>query len=54
MNYRTLPNTDLCISELGLGTMNFGDQVTRTSAMKLLDEAFKDYAINFIVCCWNV
>jgi aryl-alcohol dehydrogenase-like predicted oxidoreductase len=49
MKYRRIPDSELVVSELGLGTMNFGDQLTKTSSIALLDLAVKEYAINFIV-----
>jgi hypothetical protein len=49
MRYRRIPDSELVVSELGLGTMNFGDQLTKTSSIALLDLAVKEYAINFVV-----
>lgn len=49
MKYRKIPHSDLSVSEIGLGTMNFGDQLTKRSSLELLDHATKEYAINFIV-----
>lgn len=49
MKYRTIPNTDLLVSELCLGTMTFGEQLTKNQAFEQLDMATKQYAINFIV-----
>ena len=46
---RRLPHSDLLVSELALGTMTFGDQVSQEQAMTLLDQATGDYGINFIV-----
>lgn len=49
MKMRKLPHSDLIVSELCLGTMNFGDQVRKADAIDILDKATKDYGINFIV-----
>ncbi len=46
---RKLPHSDLEISELGLGTLTFGEQVNKVDAGALLDKAIKEYGINFIV-----
>lgn len=46
---RKLPNSDLVVSEVGLGTMTFGEQVPKLQAMELMDAAVKDYGVNFIV-----
>lgn len=47
MNYKLIPNTDLKVSELCLGTMTWGQQNTREEAFKQLDFAL-DNGINFI------
>lgn len=49
MRYRMIPNTKLEVSELCMGTMNFGDQLSKKTAFSLLDDAVKEYAMNFIV-----
>lgn len=49
MKYRQLPHSDLVVSELGLGSMNFGDQDPKASSIAMLDSAVKEYAINFMV-----
>lgn len=46
---RPLKGTNLKVSELCLGTMNFGDQVTTESAIEILNTAVDQYGINFIV-----
>ena len=46
---RRLPHTDLVVSELCLGTMMFGEQVSQAQAFAQLDKATQDYGINFIV-----
>ncbi|KAJ1432447.1 NADP-dependent oxidoreductase domain-containing protein [Ochromonadaceae sp. CCMP2298] len=48
MRYRSIPNSELVVSELCLGTMNFGDQLTKKTSHALLDAATQEYAINFI------
>ena len=48
MKMRYLPNTDLLVSELCLGTMTFGEQVTKEHAFQQLDMATKNYGINFL------
>ena len=47
MRYRRLGATDIEVSELGLGTMMFGEQTTETDAHRLLDIAC-DAGVNFI------
>ena len=49
MKYTTLPNTDLKISKLCLGTMTWGQQNTEAEAHKQLDSAVEK-GINFIDC----
>lgn len=47
MNYKILPNTDLKISEICLGTMTFGNQNSEAEAHSQLDYAV-ERGINFI------
>jgi aryl-alcohol dehydrogenase-like predicted oxidoreductase len=47
MNYTTLPNTDIKVSKICLGTMTFGEQNTETEAHSQLDYAVSR-GINFI------
>ncbi|ART79472.1 NADP(H)-dependent aldo-keto reductase [Oceanisphaera avium] len=47
MQYRTLGNTDLKVSLIGLGTMTWGEQNTEAQAHAQLDLAL-DHGINFI------
>ena len=47
MNYRTLGNSDLSVSELCLGTMTYGEQNTPEDAARQLDYALAQ-GINFI------
>ncbi len=47
MNYRTLPHTELRISDIGLGTMTFGEQTDEACAHAQLDYAL-DHGINLI------
>ncbi len=47
MNYTVIPNTDLKISTICLGTMTFGEQNSETDAHKQLDYATNE-GINFI------
>ena len=49
MRMRKLPNSELVVSELCLGTMMYGDQVTKEDAFLQLDAAIKEYGINFVV-----
>ena len=49
MKMRRLPTSDLIVSELCLGTMNFGDQLNKEQSFELLDKATKEFGINFIV-----
>lgn len=47
MKYRRLGRTALKVSELCLGTMNFGPRTSERESFAILDEAF-DMGINFI------
>ncbi|MGL2962827.1 aldo/keto reductase [Flavobacterium sp. RSB2_4_14] len=47
MNYTTLPNTDLKVSTICLGTMTFGNQNSEAEAHDQLDYAF-EHGINFL------
>jgi aryl-alcohol dehydrogenase-like predicted oxidoreductase len=49
MKYNQIPNADITVSEIGLGTMNFGDQLSRSVSHNLLDLATKHYGVNLIV-----
>jgi aryl-alcohol dehydrogenase-like predicted oxidoreductase len=49
MKIRKIPGTDLTVSELCLGTLNFGDQLHKKEAFSILDSATKLYGINFVV-----
>ncbi len=44
-----IPSTDILVSELCLGTMNFGQQVSKDEAYQQLDMATQKYGINFVV-----
>lgn len=48
MRMRNLPNTNTKVSEICLGTMMWGDQVSESDAIAQLDMATKRYGINFI------
>jgi aryl-alcohol dehydrogenase-like predicted oxidoreductase len=48
MKLRTIPSTDIKVTELCLGTMMYGDQMDETAAIEQLDRATKRYGINFI------
>ena len=47
MNYTTLPNTDIKVSKICLGTMTFGEQNSESDAHSQLDYAIEN-GINFI------
>jgi aryl-alcohol dehydrogenase-like predicted oxidoreductase len=47
MNYKKLGNSELKISNIGLGTMTFGEQVDKQNSLNILDLAV-DNGINFI------
>ena len=47
MELRTIPHTDLALSELGLGTMTMGWQNDERESHAILNRAF-DAGINFI------
>ena len=46
MEYRILPNTDLRVSRLSLGTMPFGSQADQTTSTTMVDQCL-DAGINF-------
>lgn len=46
MNYRFLPNTDLKVSSICLGTMTFGEQNTQSDAFEQMSFAFEQ-GVNF-------
>ena len=48
LRFRKIPHTDIVVSELCLGTMMFGDQVSKAQATEQLDLAVKTYGLNFI------
>lgn len=48
LRMRKIPNTEIVVSELCLGTMMFGDQVSKMQAAEQLDLATKTYGLNFI------
>ena len=47
MKYTTLPNTDIKVSKINLGTMTFGEQNTEAEAHQQLDYAVEN-GVNFI------
>ncbi len=47
MKYRTLPGTQLSVSQVGLGTMTWGEQNTEAEAHAQLDYAVAQ-GVNFI------
>lgn len=48
MKMHMIPRTDILVSELCLGTMTFGEQVTAENSYLQLDLAFDKYGINFV------
>ena len=48
MKMRRLPNSDIVVSELCLGTMMFGEQVSKEDALAQLDAATGEHGINFV------
>lgn len=51
---RNIAGTQLVVSELCLGSMNFGEQVFKNDAFNLLDAATSKYGINFLVLYFNL
>lgn len=54
MLYRRLGKSDLIVSEVGLGTMTWGEQTTEDEAHAQLNMAVDEYGVNFVVsprCC---
>lgn len=49
MEYRRLPKSDLVVSQVCLGTMTFGEQVDEEKSLQILNTAFDEYKINFLV-----
>ena len=54
MKMKRLPHSDLIVSELCLGTMMFGEQLTKEQAFEQLDAATSRYGINFLVSLLRV
>ena len=48
MKMRKLPGTDLVVSELCLGTMMMGEQISKADSIEQMDKAAGEYGINFI------
>ena len=48
MKYTTLPNTDIKVSKICLGTMTFGEQNTEDQGHAQMDYAL-DQGINFLI-----
>lgn len=46
---KKLPRSDILITELGLGTCNYGEQVNQEDAHAQMDLAMDKYGINYIV-----
>jgi len=49
MQYRRLGRSGLMVSELSLGTMNFGGPTDESTSLLMIDKAL-DYGINFLDC----
>jgi hypothetical protein len=49
MLYRKLGKSDLVVSEVGLGTMTWGEQVSEEQAHAQLQLAFDEYGVNLVV-----
>lgn len=49
MKRHKLPNSDLEVTQLCIGTMNFGDQLSSQQSYEILDAARGEYGINFFV-----
>ncbi|SOV24678.1 aldehyde reductase, putative [Plasmodium sp. DRC-Itaito] len=47
MRYHYLGNSNLAVSEICLGTMNFGNYVNEKLAHELFDYAFEEFQVNF-------
>ena len=47
MHYNKLGTTSIDISEIGLGTMTFGEQTPKDEAFKIMDYAY-DHGVNFL------
>ena len=49
MMINSIPSTDLRVSQIGLGTMMFGSQVSADKATQQLEQATKGFGVNLIV-----
>lgn len=49
MEYRKLGTSDLLVSKVCIGAMMWGEQVNEPDALRMLDLAFDDFGVNFIV-----
>jgi aryl-alcohol dehydrogenase-like predicted oxidoreductase len=48
MDYTQLPNSDLIVSKVCMGTMTFGQQNTVDQGVQKLQHAHHEYGINFV------
>jgi aryl-alcohol dehydrogenase-like predicted oxidoreductase len=53
MRMKKIPSSDLVVSEICLGTMTFGEQLSKEQGFAQLDKATKELGINFIVISLN-
>lgn len=49
MLYRRVGKSDLVVSEVGLGTMTWGEQTSEQDAHAMLNLAVDEYGVNFVV-----
>lgn len=47
MQYRSLGNTDLCVSAIGMGCVTFGREIDRPKSLSIMDHAF-DHGITLL------
>jgi hypothetical protein len=53
LRMKRMPHSDLIISEIGLGSGTFGGDTAQSDADTIMDLAFKECGINFIVSIFN-
>jgi aryl-alcohol dehydrogenase-like predicted oxidoreductase len=49
MLYRRVGKSDLVVSEVGLGTMTWGEQTSEQDAHAMMSLAVDEYGVNFVV-----
>ncbi len=57
---RRIPNSNLTVTQFGIGTATFGGDTNKEEAFKMLDIGTKEYGLNLLVSvsfrcdCWSL